>query len=212
MTTMLKRAAALVAGTAMVVGMAAPVFAEEAGDVITVNLDILATISIDCTDTITMGAITGTGQSALTTNDALCTVISSEIDGYTVDWQASSATMANADSDTIAAYNEVASAEVWDTGATVSEWGANIHDFTPGDAGVATPSLDLLVNASGAPAYASDGWLNVAASYTDIFATDDDTSADGDTFGIMFGAEVGATKWQPTGTYTVDVTVRATTN
>jgi len=216
MTTMLKRAAALVAGTAMVVGMAAPVFAQSY-DEIDINLDIESTVAISCTDTVTMGTITGTGQSALATNDATCTVISNESTGYDVAWQALGAdltttnAMSNADGDDIAPYNEGASAEVWDTAAGVSEWGANIHSFVASASGTATPAMGLLVNAA-TPTYASDGWLNVATTYTDIFTTNNNTSATGDTFHIMFGAEVGASMWQPTGTYSVSVGVRATNN
>lgn len=174
--------------------------------VITNNLDILSTIAIDCGDeTVTMGAITGTGSSALATNSETCNIKTNNSTGYSLTWQASSATMANANTDTIAAYTPAgASPEVWSVDAANSEWGGHL--------GSASTTINTTTWGS-ADTYAAGKWFNVNnASAYEIANRTTETSASGDDEVIFFGAEVGANKWQPTGTYTVNVTMTATTN
>ena len=182
-----------------------PAYAASDFDTITVNLSVNATISIACTDTVTMGAITGTGQSALGTNSATCTVITNNSGGYSLTWQASSATMASG-GDTIAAYTPAvpSTPEVWSVAGADSEWGAHLGASSTTVNTTTWGALDT---------YAGGKWLNVnnVASF-EIANRATETSGAGDTEYVFFGAEVGASHLQPTGTYTVDVTMTATTN
>lgn len=176
--------------------------AASANDIITVNLSVNATISIACTDTVNMGGITGTGQSALGTNSATCTVVTNNSGGYSLTWQASTATM-NSGGDTIAAYTPVAPGlpETWSVAGSASEWGGHL-----GTASTTTTPLTW-----GADTYAGN-WLNVnSAAPFEIANRGTETSGAGDTEVVWFGAEVGASHFQPTGTYTVNVTMTATT-
>lgn len=182
-----------------------PAYAASDFDTITVNLSVNATISISCTSPVNMGAITGTGQSALGTNSSTCTVITNNSSGYSLTWQASSATM-NSGGDSIAAYTPGTpdTPEVWSVAGTDSEWGGHLGASSTTVNTTTWGALDT---------YAGGKWLNVknTASF-EIANRATETSAGGDSEYIFFGAEVGASKLQPTGTYTVDVTMTATTN
>ena len=176
-----------------------------AADTITANLAVNATISIACTDTVTMGAITGTGQSALATNAATCTIITNNSGGYSLVWQASAATMTDATADTIAAYTPGTpnTPETWSVAGAASEWGGHLG------------STSTTVNTTtwgAADTYAGGKWLNINNAATfEIANRATETTAGGDSEITYFGAEVGASKFQPTGTYTVNVTMTATT-
>ena len=182
-----------------------PTYAASDFDIITVDLHVGGTISIVCTGTVTMGAITGTGQSNLATNSATCTIITGNATGYNLNWQASSATMASG-GDTIAAYTPAVAntPETWSVAGADSEWGAHL--------GASSTTVDTGVWGL-ADTYAGGKWLNVnnAASF-EIANRGSNTDPSGDTEYIFFGGEVGASHFQPTGTYTVDVTMTATTN
>lgn len=174
-------------------------------DIITVNLHVGGTISIVCTDTVTMGSITGTGQSNLATNSATCTVITGNVTGYNLVWQASSATM-NSGGDSIAAYTPAVAdtPETWSVAGANSEWGAHL--------GASSTTVDTGIWGL-ADTYGGGKWLNVnnAASF-EIANRGSNTDPSGDNEYIFFGGEVGASHFQPSGTYTVDVTMTATTN
>lgn len=174
-------------------------------DIITVNLGVTATISITCTDTVTMGGITGTGQSALATNSATCTVITTNSGGYSLTWQASAATM-NSGGDTIAAYTPGApnTPETWSVAGADSEWGAHMGASSTTVNTTTWGALDT---------YAGGKWLNVVSGSTfEVANRASETAAGGDSEIVFFGAEIGASHFQPSGTYTVDVTMTATTN
>jgi len=220
MTTMLKRAAALVAGTAMVVGMAAPVLAAEAGDIIDVNIDILSTIAIDCTEPVNMADITGIGQStpAGTENDTVCNVVTNNSAGYTLD-ASTDRDLTNVNGDQIVG-DELAlvTPTAWVTSGTTSEWGVQVKSAT-----LAGVDSGVFVAGGYGGMYTGE-WLNFGAAYayTDLVVSSTESTADGspldtvvdpgDVITLSFGAEVGASKWQPTGHYNAQVTVRATTN
>lgn len=180
------------------------VSAAVASDTATVNLSVGTTISITSPSDVTMGAITGTGQSALTTNSATWNVKTNNSAGYSLAWQASAATMASG-ADTIAAYTPAVAdtAEVWSVGASASEWGGHL--------GSASTTVNTTTWGA-ADTYGGGKWLNVknTAAFT-IATRSTETSASGDDEIVYFGAEVGSTATQPTGTYTVDVTMTATT-
>ncbi len=175
-------------------------------ETIDVNLEIATTISLACDDSVTMGIITGTGASALATNQAHCNVITNNSAGYRLDWQASStAYMENANGDQIAAYTPETPdvPEAWSIAGTDSEWGARLTSgSTDTDAEWGT---DDTVYGAG------NYFLNVSTTPREIVRRTTETDAAGSDEYIEFGAEVGATKWQPTGVYDIDVIMTATT-
>ena len=90
------------------VAMATVAFAATDSDMVPVQLDVQTTIAIACDPSVTMGTITGDGQSALTTNVATCNVRTNNTGGYDLDWQASTGidaggAMINENGDAIAA-------------------------------------------------------------------------------------------------------------
>lgn len=164
-------------------------------------------ISISCTDTVDMGAITGTGQSSLTTNEATCTVITDNPAGYSLTFDSATSYLENTNSDQISAYSPVSSGtpEYWDIDTSTSEWGARLKKD-----GTTTYDASKWGTASSSEIYANADvyWHNVTngGGFT-VVSRNNETSQSGDTEIIQFGAEVGASKFQPTGTYDVDVTV-----
>lgn len=165
---------------------------------------IAPTISISVPSDVAVGAITGTGQSSLTTNSATWTIITNNPNGYDFSWQATNAAMTNLSADTITAYTPAIAntPEVWSVASTDSEWGAHLASTSSiVDTGVWGTGDD----------YATGKWLNVdnVASYT-IASSTSATSLTGDDEIVLFGAEIGSQKIQPTGAYSVDVTVTAT--
>ncbi len=169
-----------------------------------INLGLDATISLTCSDSINMGTITGTGQSSLTTNEALCTVSTNNSTGYALSWQASTAYLENGTGDQITAYTPITpdTPENWSVGATESEWGAKLKS------GSTTYDSDTWGSAD---TYSEGNWLNISTSPYQIITRTTETSQEGDSETLLFGAEIGSNKFQPTGTYDVDVTVTATT-
>ena len=169
-----------------------------------VNLGVGATISNSCaTNPITMGAITGTGQSTITAgNSTACTVITNNSAGYKLEWAASAATMSNG-SDTIAAYTPAGAVpETWSVDAAASEWGGHL--------GASSTTADTTTWGA-ADTYAGGKWFNVATGTAyEIIHRHNQTSSSGDSEVVFFGAEVGASKFQPAGTYTVTVVMTAT--
>jgi hypothetical protein len=174
------------------------------------NLDIGAIIALDCDAEVTMGSITGFGKSDLTTNSATCNVRTNNTGGYKLDWQASSESMSNVDADLIGAYTPVVSStpEVWDIEFNESAWGARLSS-----ASTYYNATQWGVDDTSGTAYGTTAkWLNVAADtpYNFIQKTSETTAA-GDNEVIEFGAEIGSSKIQPSGTYGVTVTITATT-
>ena len=170
-----------------------------------INLSIDSFVTLSCTDAVTMSPITGTGFSAITDNHrADCTVTTNNSNGYKLDWQASSADMMNSTGDHFAAYSPVVSGtpETWNVAASTSAWGAK----------VAATSENYDSGTWGAnDTYAGGKWLNVSASPFQFFSKATETDLDGEQEAIVFGAQIGSDKLQPTGTYTVNVTITATT-
>jgi hypothetical protein len=171
-----------------------------------VNLHLDATLSIACDDSVTMGTIAGTGQSALATNSASCNILTNNSNGYKLDWQASSAFMNSGvpRNDTIAGFTPISSnvPEFWTINSTDSEWGGKLsHTSTTYD----------LSKWGSEDTYTAGKWLNVATSPYTVIQRTSETSHTGDTETILFGAEVGSSKIQPNGDYSVSVTMTATT-
>ena len=171
-----------------------------------VNVGIDATISLTCSDSITLGTITGTGQSNLTTNEVLCTVGTINSSGYQLSWQASTAYMENENGDQISPYTPQtpATPETWSVASTESEWGGRIKSTST------DPDLTGSAIWDDTDSY-SGNWLNVSTSPFVIADRSTETAQAGSNETILFGAEIGSNKFQPTGTYDVDVTFTATT-
>ncbi len=166
-------------------------------------------ISIACDSNVNMGEIAGTGQSNLGTNDATCTVRTDNPTGYNLSFNSETNSMLNESNDTIAAYTPTAegSPEQWSVAASASEWGARLKKT-----GTTTYDSSKWGVAAGSESYISGDvyWHNVTDSGSfNIVTKNSETGEAGDTEVLQFGAEVGANKIQPTGTYDVDVTVTA---
>jgi len=162
----------------------------------------LYSISMNCEDSVAMGTIVGTGQSALTNNDAECIIITDNPTGYQLTWAASSATMQSG-TDEIGAYTPGTSdvPEGWAVDSYSSEWGSHV--------GATSTTVDTDEWGT-ADTYSGGNWLNVGLSPRIIVERATQTSDTGDNEFIWFGAEIGADKFQPSGTYSVNVTLTAT--
>ena len=151
-----------------------------------------------------MDTIIGTGSSLIDSNNrTTCTVITNDSGGYKLDWKAATASMVNANSDTIAAYTPTTAStpETWSVGATDSEWGGHL--------GASSTTVNTTTWGS-ADTYDGGKWLNIATSDFQIASRSSETSSSGDNEVIFFGGQIGANKFQPTGTYTNTVTLTAT--
>jgi len=180
-----------------------PTSATDDTDPVVVNLSVSGTISISCTTPITMSSITGTGQSTMgTSNRSTCTVITNNSAGYDLKWISNGTGTMLSGSDSIAAYTPAVAdtPETWSVAGSASEWGGHL--------GSTSTTVDTGVWGA-ADTYAGGNWLNIATTNRTIATLNTETT--GDTEYIYFGAEVGASKSQPTGTYTNTVTMTAST-
>ena len=154
-------------------------------------------ISISGPPTINIGTIVGTGQS---TASGTYTVITDAQAGYSLAWQASAATMTSG-GDSIAAFTPTTPnvPDTWLVASADSEWGARLISSST-DAAVEWGTDDT----------PSEKWLNVATSSRTIVSRNTRTSVAGSQEIIDFRGEVGSSHIQPNGTYTVTVTLTAT--
>ena len=164
----------------------------------TVNVTVGPAISIACDPSVAMGTITGTGTAS---NTGTCTIITNNASGYDLDWTASAATMTN-DGSTFAAYTPASpnTPETWSVAATAAEWGGRLSSTsTYPDTGTwGTDSSD-------------ETYLDVDTSAYTIVSPNRETSVGGDAQVLEFKSEVGSNVLQETGSYTVNVTMTATT-
>jgi len=158
------------------------------------------TISITSPSDVSLGTITGTGTSS--TGEATWTITTNNPAGYKLEWQASTATMANQHSDTIAAYTPAVAdtPETWSVAAAASEWGGRLKS-TSTDYASGTWGADDTTNAK---------WLDVKSSAVFQIASRASVTTGSNEI-VQFKAEIGSSKFQPTGAYTVNVTITATT-
>jgi hypothetical protein len=167
-------------------------------------------IAISCDSTVVMGQISGTGQSDLSTNEAVCTIKTDNPTGYALTFVSDTNTMMNSESDQIYAYTPSlpGNPEQWSVSSSDSEWGARLKSSSDEYDTAKWGTVSGGENYSSSDAY----WHNVtdSSSFT-IIAKTNETTSDGDSEILQFGAEVGANKIQPTGTYAVEVTITATT-
>lgn len=195
---MKKKILVTVLSVAFLVLIAGAVRAATTNDAVQVGVTVDPTISITTPANPTIGAITGTGTSS---GDTTWNVITNNSAGYKLEWQASAATMASG-GDTIAAYTPAVAdtPETWSVAADASEWGARLK----------STSTDAA--AEWGTDGASEKWLNVNnAAVRSVVTRATETLAAGSDEIFTWQITVGASKWQPTGTYTVNVTATATT-
>jgi hypothetical protein len=180
---------------------------------VTASMDVNSTIAISHSGNVTMGAIVGTGKSTLATNYKVWNVITNNTAGYQLAWKASTATMSNGTA-TIAAYTPGTAniPETWSVASTDSEWGARLAQT---DGTTTTTTQDTTAwgvdDQSGTNYGTTAKWLNVGTADHVIVSRGSSTTLTGDNEVVAFGAEIGSGKIQPTGTYSVDVTMTATT-
>ena len=201
----MKKLLGIIASLALVAGMLFPLLeasrveAATTSDTAAVNLTVAATISISAPSDVSLGTITGTGTSDVGT--ALWTVTTNNSGGYKLEWQASAAALTSG-SDTIAAYTPAVAdtPETWSVAAADSEWGARLKSSSTDTATEwGTDTTD-------------EKWLNVNnAAVRQIVSRNTETDSSGSAETVAFKAQVGASKFQPTGSYTVNVTATATT-
>lgn len=192
----------------------------------TTNLDINATVALSCDNAVIMDAIVGTGYSEIgltggkaDNNVAICNVKTNESAGFVLQWNASatvdaSGAMKNATGDLIQPFTIASSSETWEILPTASEWGAKLgassEGYGTGDAGG-----DYSYASAGGwgpdDGYEYGAWMNVPTSPFQIMQKSSETDADGEWQYLVFGAQIGHDKIQPTGTYTQEVTVTAVT-
>lgn len=171
------------------------VYAATGNDVINLELAVNPSISISAPSNVSLGTITGTGSSS--EGSASWTISTNNSAGYKLEWTASSATMSNG-SDTIAAYTPTVAdtPETWSVASSVSEWGGRLKSSsTDTDVEWGTDTT-------------SEKWLNVATTARELVSRASATASSTQT--IAFKAEIGSSKIQQEGTYTVDITVTAT--
>ena len=155
-----------------------------------------AVISISAPTDLTLSTITGTGTSS---GNITWNIQTDNVNGYKLEWQAGSATMASG-SDTVAAYTPAVAntPETWSVAAADSEWGARLKSAsTDAAAEWGTDS-------------STEKWLNVATSARQIVSRASATGGGGSDEIIDFKVEIGSNYFQPTGTYTVNITITAT--
>ncbi len=153
-------------------------------------------ISISGPPTIDLGTITGTGQRSAS---GTFVVITDAQAGYSLAWQASSATMISG-SDSIAAFTPATPnvPDTWTVASADSEWGGRLRSSSTDSA------------AEWGTDNSTDKWLNVATSSRTIVTRGTRTSVAGSSEILDFRGEVGSSHIQPNGTYTVTVTLTAT--
>jgi hypothetical protein len=175
-----------------------------------VNLTVDPLMNVACTPTITMGNILlGTGKSNLATNTAACTVKTNASNGYSLALKNQTAINMTSGSDTIAPITAVGAPVVWNATAvpaTASGWGFRLSS-TSTTSNTAVWGVD---DQSGTNYGATAKWYKTATTDYALVTRTSETTFAGDTENINFGAEVGASMLQPTGTYSNTVVITGT--
>lgn len=161
-------------------------------DDITVNLDVLATVSINTPSDVNMSPdITGTGSS---TGSAIWTVTTNNSSGWKLEVNASTNPAMQSGSNTFANYTETSTGvpETWSIAAAASEFG-----FGATGSYVETK-------------FGADKYMGFATTTKEQVSHQAASTAGSDTT-VIFKAEVGSSKLQPTGSYSATITATATT-
>lgn len=168
-------------------------------DQVEVSLTVAAFISISSPANVSLGTINGTGQSVTSSADFY--VITNNTSGYRFDIKASSSPAMRCssggcavNSDSFADYTPATAdvPEAWSVAASASEFG---------------------ISASGTAASSSFNvgqlYYNLTTGYRQVAGSNSQTT--GATTSVIYRAEIGASKVQPTGVYTATTTSQVTT-
>ena len=166
-------------------------------------------IALSCPTAVDLGSIIGTGKSELDTNEAACTVITDNPSGYDFIFDAETTYLEDVSGNHIDAYSPSASGapDAWSVPADSSEWGVRLKKN-----GTTTYDAAKWGAANYGESYENNDvyWHNVTQDGGFVVASKPTvTSLSGDQEVLQFGAEIGAEKSQPTGTYTTKVYVTA---
>lgn len=160
-------------------------------------------LSMSCASSVNVGSVVGTGQK---TGSGTCTVFSDGYNGYNLGWAVftgsggvNTGSLISQFNDTISAYSPSVTnvPETWSVGASSAAWGGRLRSSSTDVAG------EWGTDGS------SDKWLNVKTSNRTIITRSNATPIPGSTEILQFRSEVGASKFQPTGTYQTSVTLTA---
>lgn len=160
-------------------------------DEVLVNLTVSSTISLNSPSDVSMGTITGTGS---VTGNTTWTVVTNNSAGWKLEVEASTTpAMANG-GDTFDDYGEAVEGtpETWSMANSVSEFGFG-----------ATGTYILAK-------YGAAKYMGFNGTTNEEVATQAAETAGSDTT-VIFRADVGSSKSQPTGNYSATVTATATT-
>lgn len=161
-------------------------------DDVVVNLNVLATISLNTPDDVNMSPdITGTGAS---TGSTTWTVTTNNSAGWKLEVETDQANTMHSGSDVFTDYTEAVEAtpETWSIAASASEFG-----FGATGSYIETK-------------FGADKYMGFNSTTKEQVSHSGAETA-GDSTTVIFKAEVGSTKLQPTGAYTSTVTATATT-
>ena len=161
-------------------------------DEVTVNLTVAATISLNSPSDVNMSPdITGTGAS---TGSAVWAVTTNSSAGYKLEVEASASPAMTNGGDSFADYGEASEGtpETWSIADSVSEFGFG----ATGDHILAKFGADKYMG------FNSTTNVEVATESSEVSASETT---------VIFKAEVGSAKAQPTGDYSATITATATT-
>lgn len=161
-------------------------------DLVDVNLSVTGTISIDSPSDVSMSPdIAGTGSS---TGSAVWTVTTNNSAGWKLEVEADSDPAMASGVDTFDDYSEVTpgTPEAWSIATTVSEFGFG-----------ATGTYVGL-------AFGADKYMGFNGT-APVQVSSDSSETAGAATTVIFKAEVGSAKSQPTGSYSATITATATT-
>lgn len=214
-------------GLAMVLAEPLRGFAASSQSTTVVSFVVADTLANNCTATLNIGTITGTGDSAAggdwfgDGDYTTCTVQTNNSTGYTLGWLVATGTGA-AGSRTgtghmngyvaghrIAPYKPAATSvpEAFTVSTTDARWAGRLSS-----SGSTTNTGAGLHWGADSPA-GTDRWLNVATGSTvNIAKRNSQTAPGGDSEKIGFRAKIGSSYLQPTDIYNVIVTFTAVTN
>jgi hypothetical protein len=152
-------------------------------------------LSLSGPATVNVGTIVGTGQQ---TGSGIWLVTTDATAGYSLSWQATAANM-TAGSDSVAPFTPttVNVPDTWTIAAADSEWGGR----------VSSTSTDT--ETEWGTDLGTEYWLNVSTTPRVIVDRATRTPIAGSSEKIFFRGEVGTSKIQPTGIYTVTVILTA---
>lgn len=181
-----------------------------------VNLTVAAGITNNCTGPVSLGTITGDGDTGTYSGAraTTCTVRTNDSAGYTLAWriltgsghngvgQSGTGFLNDGAGNKITSYFPAVAntPETWNfTDQTKALWGGRLSS-TSTTVSTATWGTDA----------STEKWLNVGTGSYTIATRTSATTNGGDSEVIGFRAQIGTSKIQPTGTYTATVTFTAT--